>query len=59
MTVYLNPSIRDNARYSGHKVPMGAECPQCRQDDRGMLNWQDDGTLVCQSCGTRYISPRS
>jgi hypothetical protein len=30
------------------------ECPSCGECDADRLVWQDDESIICQSCGRRY-----
>jgi hypothetical protein len=35
-------------------VDAGDACPRCGERDQDSLVWQDDATIHCTNCGTRY-----
>ncbi len=39
---------------SGGSVDEDDACPRCGERDQNSLVWQDDATIHCTNCGTRY-----
>ena len=55
MMTTCEPELRCPER-DYERVPVGAECPTCGEDDMDALVWDDDAEgVTCTTCGTHYV----